>query len=533
MKHGLLKKFLSTACAAVMCMSGLSAMTVSAEQTYYENKTSMAETALILRSSTPLDGTLYTGTFEDGTDYWTGRGDASVASSSAKAYEGSKSLYISGRTKNWNGAQLELDSTYFKAGTAYSFSTMTMPAETTTVALTMQYDAGGTTKYAQIASASCTSGKWTKLENASFTIPSGASSVSIYVEAPDSLCDIYIDRAICANAGYKAQGNVTNTTYPTNITSTYDEQNQQITLDWDEVNGADRYGIAYYQSGRWKILTTGITDNTYTVRGIASGKTFKVAIGARINGKWDSTGAIKNAVTITAKEEPKPQEPEQPEQPEEHGYTVDPSKPMVAISFDDGASSFSKTDSGYRIIDAIANSGFRATFFYVGEWTTSEEQVRYAYGKGMEIANHTYTHPDLSKLSASEIRSEYDRCYQKLKNIIGAEPSKLLRLPFLSGGWQVQQALYDVPLITCSIDTQDWNNATTDQIVNTIKNAANNGSLDGAIVLCHETKNTTAAAMEIVIPWLKQQGYQVVTISDMFAAKGKTLSGGQVYTKAS
>ena len=88
-------------------------------------------------------------------------------------------------------------------------------------------------------------------------------------------------------------------------------------------------------------------------------------------------------------------------------------------------------------------------------------------------------------------------------------------------------------MITCSLDTKDWDNASADQIVWTIQNAANNGSLNGAIVLCHETKSTTAEAMERVLPWLKANGYQVVTISDMFAAKGKTLNGGQIYTKVS
>ena len=50
--------------------------------------------------STPIEGTMYTGTFESGTDSWSGRGSASAASSSSKAYEGSKSLYVSGRTNN-------------------------------------------------------------------------------------------------------------------------------------------------------------------------------------------------------------------------------------------------------------------------------------------------------------------------------------------------------------------------------------------------------------------------------------------------
>ncbi len=206
---------------------------------------------------------------------------------------------------------------------------------------------------------------------------------------------------------------------------------------------------------------------------------------------------------------------------------VDPTKPMIAISFDDGTNPYGK-----RIIDALAKEDFRATFFYVGDWISDESQVKYAYSKGMEVANHTKSHPDLSKKSASEIRSEYDQCAAKLKNIIGTEPSKLLRLPYLAYNSTVQSTLNDVPLITCAIDTEDWNGASKDQIVNKVKQAMSNGSADGAIILCHETYATTAAAIEELAPYIKAQGWQIVTISEMFEAKGKQLKGGQIYQSA-
>ena len=120
---------------------------------------------------------------------------------------------------------------------------------------------------------------------------------------------------------------------------------------------------------------------------------------------------------------------------------------------------------------------------------------------------------------------------RKLKNIIGAEPSKLLRLPYLDYNSTVQQTLNDVPLITCAIDVRDYNGVSKDQIVKTVKDAMSNGSANGAIVLCHETYETTAAAIEELAPYIKSQGWQIVTISEMFEAKGKQLKGGQVYTR--
>lgn len=209
---------------------------------------------------------------------------------------------------------------------------------------------------------------------------------------------------------------------------------------------------------------------------------------------------------------------------------IDPTKPMVAISFDDGAS----PATGNRIINALDKSGFHATFFYVGDWikgTDGENEVKNAYAKGMEIANHTTSHPYLTQKSASEIRSEVDTTFNKLKSITGAEPSKLLRLPYLASNETVQSTLSDYGLITCSIDTQDWNGATKDQMVSKIKSAMNDGSLNGAIVLCHETYDSTASAIEELCPYLKSQGWQVVTISELAAVKGKTLGGGQIYTK--
>ncbi|WP_295126306.1 glycoside hydrolase family 11 protein [Ruminococcus sp.] len=566
-------------------------------------------------SSPALEGTLYTGTFESGTDHWKARGSANIASSSSKAFEGSKSLYISGRQQNWNGAELALDSTYFKAGNAYSFSTMVMPASTTNVQLSMQYDQNGSTKYAQVASAKASGSSWTKLENSNFTIPAGASNCVLYVEAPDSLTDIYIDRAICASAGYKAADGSSNSGSSSSNTNTGNnnsgnnnsgnnnsgstssaETGNLFTSTFENgtdywkargsANAAASSSKAYagskslYISGRqqnWngaeisldgdyfkagstyafstEVMTASTTNVQLSLQYDQNGSTkyAQVASAKASAGKWTKlenkeytipAGASNCVLYVEAPDSLTDFYIDQATgstvgsansgssnvEQQANGYYIDPSKPMVAIAFDDGTSS---SDSAYRIIDTLAANDFRATFFYVGNWINDPDEVRYAHSKGMEIANHTTSHANLTQLDQQQIRSEYDNTYNKLKNIIGAEPSKLLRLPYLASNWQVQQALGDVPMITCSIDTQDWNGASASQIIGTIQNAANNGSLNGAIVLCHETYNTTADAMGYVIPWLKQNGYQVVTISDMFAAKGQSLNGGQVYTKAS
>jgi peptidoglycan/xylan/chitin deacetylase (PgdA/CDA1 family) len=305
------------------------------------------------------------------------------------------------------------------------------------------------------------------------------------------------------------------------------EEDIQLTLQYNDASGTETYAQIASASAKGRTWTK-LENTSYTIPEGATDLLIYFEMPKSLSDFYVDSVLIGNEGTKSAVttgsgkvEEFKTPEP---------GSFPDPSKPMIGISFDDGAS----PSNNKRIVDALAKQGFTATFFYVSDWSQSSDgknEIKYAYSKGMEIANHTTTHPYLTKISASEIRSEYDTTTAKLKSIIGAEPSKLMRLPFLDCNDTVKQVLNDVPLISCAIDTADWNGASKDAIESTIKNAMNNGSLNGAIVLCHENYSTTSAAMAEVIPYLKDQGWQVVTISEMFAVKGQELNGGTVYTR--
>ena len=94
----------------------------------------------------------------------------------------------------------------------------------------------------------------------------------------------------------------TNPTYPTNIKADHSEQYHQIRFTWDKVENAEQYGIAVYLAGKWRVQAQDITDTTYTTpKNLTSGKTYKVAIAAKVNGKWYTSDAIKNAITVTVK----------------------------------------------------------------------------------------------------------------------------------------------------------------------------------------------------------------------------------------
>lgn len=150
-------------------------------------------------------------TFENSTEGFTGRGGASVASSSADKYDGSKCLAVTDRSANWNGASHSLNST-FKAGESYSFSAVVKQNSSAAekMHLSIQYTGSdGETHYDKIDTQIVPKGEWTQLANTSYTIPTGASNIQIYIETDGddgSTCDFYIDEVIGAPKGTVIDG---------------------------------------------------------------------------------------------------------------------------------------------------------------------------------------------------------------------------------------------------------------------------------------------------------------------------------------
>jgi len=149
------------------------------------------------------NGYYFTSSFENGKDNWSGRGDATVSVSTKYASSGSSSLFVSDRGDNWHGAAITLDPAAFQPGGTYAFSTNVLQDSGSAVDMkfTLQYNLDGEAHYDEVASASAESGVWTQLQNTAFEIPSGAEDLVLYVEAPDSLTDFYIDDASGAVKG--------------------------------------------------------------------------------------------------------------------------------------------------------------------------------------------------------------------------------------------------------------------------------------------------------------------------------------------
>ena len=199
---------------------------------------------------------------------------------------------------------------------------------------------------------------------------------------------------------------------------------------------------------------------------------------------------------------------------------IDPEKPIVALTFDDGPSVNTAS-----IIETLTEYGAHATFFMVGENVTMyPERVKMVYDAGCEIGNHTVNHKDLKKLSKAEVKKEIEDNQTNINEAIGTTISSLVRPPYGNVNDTVKEACAH-PMINWSVDTLDWKTRNADSVFEEVKKSTK----DGSIILMHDLYSSTADAVKMVVPWLIEQGYQVCSVSEMFAARGVALENGHVY----
>lgn len=208
---------------------------------------------------------------------------------------------------------------------------------------------------------------------------------------------------------------------------------------------------------------------------------------------------------------------------------------LIALTYDDGPHSV-YTD---KILDILEENGATATFFVVGyNIEKNINTIRRAQAIGCEIGNHTNDHKNLTKCSTSDLRSQVDTPNEKIKELTDAE-MKLFRAP--GGAFNGITDKIGMPLIQWSIDTEDWKskdaahkNRTEEERNAELRRIADDvvtNAEKGDIILMHDIYNFTADLSAIVIPELKEKGFRVVSVSEMYEAYGKPLENGKVYNK--
>lgn len=204
---------------------------------------------------------------------------------------------------------------------------------------------------------------------------------------------------------------------------------------------------------------------------------------------------------------------------EVYAGNIDPTRPMVALTYDDGPSSTATP----RILKCLQDNGGRATFFMVGKQVVkSPDVLKQMVAQGCEVANHTYDHTLMTKVSPSELANQLVATNQVVSDACGISP--VLMRPCggakTDAGMNIAGAI-SMPAILWSIDTLDWKTRDASQ---TITNVLDNVK-DGDIILMHDLYESTAEASETIIPELISRGFQLVTVSELSSYRGGMIPG--------
>lgn len=200
--------------------------------------------------------------------------------------------------------------------------------------------------------------------------------------------------------------------------------------------------------------------------------------------------------------------------------SYDPSKkrPMIALTFDDGPGEYTET-----LLDTVEKYNIHVTFFMLGQNVEGRESTIQRMVKlGCEIGNHTWDHPEqtLPNMDLDSVMQEFQKTDDALVKACGQAPT-VCRAPY-GAITDEQMSAVGKPFFMWSTDSLDWKLMDADADYNQIMNDSSLG--DGSIILMHDIHEPSVkCATEKLIPALIDQGYKLVTVSELAEAKDVTL----------
>ena len=195
-----------------------------------------------------------------------------------------------------------------------------------------------------------------------------------------------------------------------------------------------------------------------------------------------------------------------------------PGRPrQVALTFDD------VPDPRFtpQVLDILKEKRVHATFFVVGMKAAKHPGlVKRIHAEGHAIGNHSFSHPDFSRLSTRKMVSEIERTGAIIRKQIGFVP-KLIRPPYgeitePQLKWAISQG-YTV--VNWNVDSLDWRQLQAPEIIRNVTEAVRPGS----IILLHagggvgQDLSGTVEALPRLIDWLRAKGYEPVALTEMLA----------------
>ncbi len=196
--------------------------------------------------------------------------------------------------------------------------------------------------------------------------------------------------------------------------------------------------------------------------------------------------------------------------------------PFISITFDDGPNPAQTP----RLLKMLKDRGIKATFFCVGQCVAQNPDVaKQIVEEGHEIANHSWNHPLLTKMTEAAVKDQIDRTHNVIKQTTGVTPT-LLRPPY--GGFTARQrewahAVWNYRIALWDVDSLDWKHRSPAKTESIIVSETKNGS----IILCHDIHKTTVDAMPATLDALLAKGFKFVTMSDLIKMHREPAKKGQ------
>jgi peptidoglycan/xylan/chitin deacetylase (PgdA/CDA1 family) len=169
-----------------------------------------------------------------------------------------------------------------------------------------------------------------------------------------------------------------------------------------------------------------------------------------------------------------------------------------------------------KLLDLLARKKIKATFFVLGENVARHPEIlKRAVAEGHEIGNHSWSHPNLAKLSNDALRSQLQRTDDIIAQAIGSHPT-LMRPPYgeltpKQRQWVNREFGYKV--ILWDVDPMDWREPGPSIVAQRIIK----GTRPGSIILSHDIHAQTIAAMPETFDTLLAKGFKFVTVSELLS----------------
>lgn len=186
--------------------------------------------------------------------------------------------------------------------------------------------------------------------------------------------------------------------------------------------------------------------------------------------------------------------------------------PYVAMTFDDGPNPTLTP----KLLDLLAKHHMKVTFFVVGQNAADHPDIlKRAVREGHEIANHSWSHPNLGKMGDDAVRRELQKTDDAITAAIGTRPT-LMRPPYGSitarqKSWIHESLGYRI--ILWDVDPLDWKRPGPSVVAHRIVSEAKPGS----IILAHDIHAPTIEAMPDTFDQLEAKGFKFVTVTELLA----------------